>query len=42
MKTTKPKAFYAVLERPKKKVIQLQAYYKRGGRWYKVKKVKGV
>lgn len=26
----------------KKKVLYLQAYYKRGARWYKVKKVKGL
>lgn len=37
------KGFYASIEPFKKKEVrQLQAYYKKGKRWYKVKPVKGV
>lgn len=37
------KGFYASLVPSKKKEVkQLQAYYKKGKRWFKVKPVKGV
>lgn len=38
----KRKAFYVELSGPKRKVIYLQAYYLQGGKWHKVKKVKGL
>ena len=36
------KGFYAEFSAGKRKVIYLQAYYKQGGKWHKVKKVKGL
>jgi len=36
------KGFYAELSQPKKKVIYLQSYFYQGGKWFKVKKVKGL
>lgn len=38
----KRKGFYAELTGPKKVVKQLQAYYLQGGKWRKVKRVKGL
>lgn len=38
----KKKGFYAVLSGQKKKVKYLQAYYFQGGKWHKVKRVKGL
>lgn len=36
------KGFYAELTGAKKKVIYLQAYFYQGGKWHKVRKVKGL
>jgi hypothetical protein len=38
----KKKAFYAEVTGPKRVVKYLQAYYLQGGKWHKVKKVKGL
>lgn len=38
----KRKALYATVTGPKRIVKQLQAYYYQGGKWLKVKKVKGT
>lgn len=38
----KRKGLYAELSGGKRKVIYLQAYFYQGGKWRKVKKVKGL
>lgn len=35
----KKKGFYATLSTGTRKVVKLQAYYKKGKKWYKVGKV---